>query len=526
MNLSVVIKKRDFSDPVGVPDVTFRPERYGWMAVGGPDFAEVAAAGEARGLWSLLNWLRAPIEITDQRDQAVWWGYINGVTVRTGAIEVGVSLTEMANRIAVTYSYVEPGSSGVGVRATTSWAQDDDSVSTYGTKELLVSRDSAYLDVAEAGRNALLAALKNPVPKVGILGGSSELSASLHCLGWWHTLDWTYLTRSAGLESHESGSGTQAVGEASGNQRVAQSFQISGSESWQASMVDVKLSKVMAEGDDVDDNVVVELCSDASGPGTVLASASLDGTLVGDSAGWWPFTLSPGTTELSPSTTYWLVVRRSGSVDSDNYYKVAVDEALGYASGAFRVYDCTSWGARSPDADMQFKVRGVEVTTTQIERAIDAEGQFLEGVDIVNASGMSSNPYRDGDTSALQVIRQLLENGTSNDNRLLATVTQDRVLKVYEEPDAPEGDYDTDLYVRSDGTPVDKWGNELLAHACPVAEWCALKDVIAATVNTSVLANPSPFYIERCEYDVRRQVWIPEPHGVASPWDVGQLDVG
>jgi hypothetical protein len=39
VKLDVTIKKRDFTDPVGFPDVIFRPERYGWMATGGPDFA-------------------------------------------------------------------------------------------------------------------------------------------------------------------------------------------------------------------------------------------------------------------------------------------------------------------------------------------------------------------------------------------------------------------------------------------------------------------------------------------------------
>ncbi|MFP4344258.1 MAG: hypothetical protein ACLFU8_06170 [Anaerolineales bacterium] len=360
MNLIVGLKKRDFSDPVGFPDLQFSPQRYGWAALGGPDFAEIAVAGEARGLWSLLNWLRAPVEITDERDVPVWWGYVDEIVVQVGAIEVGVSLRYMVNRVAVTYSYVPPGSSTVGTRATTGWVQDDDSVATYGTKELLDSRDGATAAAAEARRDAILARLKYPIPTARVLGGAETLEARLLCRGWWSTLDWTYYTNS----------GTASV-----------------------------------------------------------------------------------------------------------------------------------------------------ETSTQIDTIVTAEGAFFSGVDLVDASGISSSEYQEGDATALRVIRQLLEDGSSNDQRLLATVTRDRVLKVYEEPGSDE----VTLYLPADGRPQDGWGNEVLAHTCPVAQWCELKDVIPATVDSGVLAAPSPFFVERAEFDVRRQLWIPEPRGIPSPWEIGEL---
>ena len=92
MDLSVTVQNRNFTDPVAFPDVTFAVHRYGWAAVGGPDFAEIDAHGEDRALWSLLNWLRAPVEIRDARDQAVWWGYISSAEVSTGSLQIGVDL--------------------------------------------------------------------------------------------------------------------------------------------------------------------------------------------------------------------------------------------------------------------------------------------------------------------------------------------------------------------------------------------------------------------------------------------------
>ena len=324
MKLNVTLKKRDFTDPVGFPDVEFRPERYGWSAIGGPDFAEIAVGGEPQALWSLLNWLRAPVEITDERNEAVWWGYVNEVRVCAGAVEVGASLAQMTNRVAVTYSYIAPGTSTAGTRATTSWAQDDDSVSTYGTRELLNSRDGCSTDAAEARRDAILDRLKYPVPQVSVAAGSSELRATLYCLGWWHSLDWTYYTRAAGLESHEDGSDEQKVGEAGGNTKLAQSFQLTGGEAWDASSIAVKISKTGSPTD----TFYIDLCSDSSGsPGTVLSTGSQTGPNLPDSRDWLSLTLA-SEVPLSPSTTYWIVLRRSGAVDASNYVTVTVDEDL------------------------------------------------------------------------------------------------------------------------------------------------------------------------------------------------------
>ena len=45
--------------------------------------------------------MRCPVEITDERGTLVWYGYVAEVETRVGAITVGVSLDDMANKIAV-----------------------------------------------------------------------------------------------------------------------------------------------------------------------------------------------------------------------------------------------------------------------------------------------------------------------------------------------------------------------------------------------------------------------------------------
>ncbi len=65
-------------------------------------------------------------------------------------------------------------------------------------------------------------------------------------------------------------------------------------------------------------------------------------------------------------------------------------------------------------------------------------GEFLQGVIIENASGITTNPYKNGDSTALYELESLLLTGTSNSRRLLCEVTQNRYLRIYEEPIEPD----------------------------------------------------------------------------------------
>jgi hypothetical protein len=514
----VAFKQRDFSDALGFPEVAFVPRRYGWSALGGPEFATLTAFGPAHALWSLTHQLRAPVEVLDGRGTAVWWGYLASVTVRVGAITVGVSLDTLYNRVAVAYAHVAPGTTTAGTRATTAWAQNDDSVSRYGSKELLASLQSASPELAEARRATLLAQHRYPIPLVEqVAPGRGSLSATLRCRGWWATLGWTYYDRAAYVEEHTDDANTsdQTLGAAAGNTRVTQSFQLTAA--WTAYSVQVRLKAVESPGD----SVRLDLCADNSGaPGTVLDSVTVPASSLTTSYQWIEFALDP-LQDLAGSVTYWIVLRRTGGLDATNHYAVEVDEDLGYTSGQLRLYNGSTWVARTPDADVLFSVTGVEETTTQVATAVGDAGEFITAVDVVDASGVYSSPYRSGDDELLAVVGELLAGGTSDGRRLLTRVTRDRVLRVYEEPELDTGAIE--LFVNADGRPEDRWGNARLAHTCPVAQWCALKDVIPPTLSVSQMSDPSYFFVERAEFDVQQQVWLPEPRGVPSAWDLGQL---
>jgi hypothetical protein len=420
----------------------------------------------------------------------------------------------MFNRIAVAYSYVAPGSNTVGTRATTPWVQNDDSVSTYGQKEIRGSLDGATSAQAAAARDALLAQSRYPIPDIRPRGDSNELTATLECAGWWDTNSWRYLTRSAGLESYTDGSGVnQAIGAAAANARVAQSFVLGSSEPWSAYSVKINLR---TEGTPAD-NVIVEVCANNAGvPGSVLATATIAGSAVNSTSDWIEFVLD-ALEPLALATTYWIVVRRSGGVDAANHYVLQVAEAAGYAGGVLRLYNGATWGARTPDADAWFKVCGMQETTEQI-RYVLAINPFLTAVRIETGSGVYSSQYADGDGLLCERVEALLKSGTTNGRRLLATVTRERTVRVYEEPASGVNDY----LLTAQGDLQDSWELPQAKEKCTVGVWAKLKDVIPATVDTSKLADPSRMFIESAEFNAESLAYVPEPRSLQSVWELGQ----
>jgi hypothetical protein len=157
-------------------------------------------------------------------------------------------------------------------------------------------------------------------------------------------------------------------------------------------------------------------------------------------------------------------------------------------------------------------------TTHQIADVVNQSGQFLSGTDILDASGLSASEYRDGDSTAQDVLVNLLRTGTSSGHRLLATVTPDRLLRVYAEPLASS----VALFVNADGRVSDRLGQPLPEGALPAGGWLALKDVPVG----AHFAGASPFFVERAEYDVQRGALHWEPRGLPSVWELARIGDG
>ncbi len=433
-------QNRAFADIANDRELRLVVNSLEWDAIGGPVQASITAYGPEMNLWNLIEYLRYPVAIGDERDDLAWWGLVDEARVRVGAVEVGASLGHMSNRVAVAYSYIEPGSNVVGTRKTTAWAQDDDAVAEYGIKEWLSSASGLTDAAALARRAAILAQHKWPggaaqsfgMPRgrVRSSGAENSQSASLICRGWMSTLGWKYASvGSVAGPAYTATSTEQAFGNAAATTRVFQQVLV-GAQAINLLSIQVYVRKQAAPGD----NLVVGLYAlDANGvpTGSALASASTAGSGLGTSLAW--LNLAVTEMELAANTLYGLQVSRSGANDGTNYYAVGCNAALGYTGGYFRIWNGSAWVARGTDADMLFQlmVNNKVETTTQIRDLATVYGQWVTGIDVDAASTVFTGSYRDGDTTALQEIEELLQLGGANGRRLLAEMDRQRRLHVY-----------------------------------------------------------------------------------------------
>lgn len=346
-------QRRDFSEFLALPALHLRPVRWSWLDAGGPDYAEIEATGDIHSLWAALQLLRCPLTIRNGNGTPVWWGYVAEVAFAVGGVSFSVSLDAMKNRVAVAYSYVEPGTQDVGERRTTAWAEESDSIAEWGQKESLESVDGASTAQAESVRDTVLQQAK--FPRAVPAPTNKNAAAQIIARGWYATLAWRYY--------------------------------------------------------------------------------------------------------------------QNGNTDS------------------------------------------VE-TTQQIADIVSSVGEFFTGVDMVNASGIYSSAYRDGDSTALAEVEALLSG-------VRATVTPERILRIETEPASGDNDW----LLLPGGRFTTRLG-ALPEPGCAILGWTQLRGIVPASANLDYMAAPSPFYIEENEYDAESNTYHWRARGVASAWELTRLQGG
>jgi hypothetical protein len=416
--------------------LAFRVKGLTWAAMGGPKRAVLegrAAAGRV-DLAAIGGLLRAPVEIYGEDGQIAWWGLVWDVTIEDGAVGVKLSLDDLANRVRVAYGEMRPEVLGTGRRATTSWAEDVASQADYGVKEGQFELAVASAEQAESYRGERLASGARPAGKVSLSGAvrpGAGVKITVECRGWWETLGWKRYSQAAGLVENIgrmapecSSFGTLERGDLA--QKVVPT-----AGGWVAEVVWVSLRRMNYA---TSGRVTVSLCAGGDTPGSVLASATIEGnTLPVSNPGWTAFRLN-APVAMHEGWSFWIKIGESSGGSLTNYYRALVDTGIGYPAGELMGWDVASatWVGMA-SADLQFRVAGRMETGEQIRRMVES-GQFLTGVRVA-ATGLYTNPYRNGDRSALEEIEGQLKAGTSGNKRLFGQVTAERAVVVREQGD-------------------------------------------------------------------------------------------
>lgn len=523
--MNVIFKTRDFLSQAQPDGLEFKVRRYSFAAMGGPKAAEIEATGGELALWQLADLLRCPVEIDNDTGAAVWWGYVNEVEIMLNRVKVTFSLDDMANRVALAYEEMGAGETS-GVRETTAWADDAESQAIYGVKEILDSSDGTTATHAAADRDRLLQERKLPVMSIeGATGKRAEYKATLYCRGWWDTLEYKYcnVPLSLGFAYETARSTSLDLGSgASGYQKVDQSFR-TGANTLNAASVGLYLSKIGAPADTV--TVAIYSDSDAGFPGASLASGSLDASETTTDNAWVSVPLD-SEYELAANTTYYLQVGRSGADDSDNYFVLPYDNLAGYALGdlyASTDSASTDYSTITGDLPLRLYTDDIIETSQQVYSMLVMFGQFFRRVVMDIDSGISTESYRDGDGDAQFEVEKLLEMGTTDNVRMLASVDIGRTVTVYEEPGET---LETHYRVNKDFSLYDAYGAPLDKTTCPCAVWVRLGDVIPPGVGTQSVVAPATLFIEESEYNAASGELVIRPRGRRDVTDVESLRDG
>lgn len=499
------------------PDgLTFTVDRLSTHYQIGSKEATLTAQGALTDISALEQILRYGVEIYDSQGD-LWQGYVSAVKIQRGAMTLGLSLDDMANKVAVAYSYIAPGDNTTGYRKTTTWVEDADSIATYGTKQLLVSASGLTDEAAEARRATELGLRKYPVSMptfgaYGFLEGNALTTVTIECRGWFYTLDWKHYSEpTVNLVSWTTTStATQNVGNSAASTKILQQF--TPAQSVTALDVGVYVKKVGSPTD----NLKVDIFAlDASGipTGTSLGGCTLAGSGLTTAFAWYENQDLSKDVDCLSGVMYGLVYSRSGSVDSSNHYQVNLVAAGGYAGGAAKAFDATpsAWADLTGDIPFKIGCNNKVETSEQIRDIVTDCEQFFEGIYVENASGIYSGSFRNGDTTALEEVIELMNTGTSNGLPYCGLVDKFRNVWIFEQPTT------TAYLLTASGQvlttsdePIDPW-------RARAGVWYAIKDISSVSVTPVRVARIDRLFAETVEWNKGAKIPTIFPLGGDNP---------
>ena len=265
----------------------------------------------------------------------------------------------------------------------------------------------------------------------------------------------------------------------------------------------MKIDRVMVEAAKVgspSDDLGVRIYSDSAGSlntGGQLTAGTLAAANLTDSltAVWVPVT----TITLAPGS-YWIVVRRSGSNDGDNYYSVGMTET---AYGVCQMWTGLAWVAHAPGWYLKFKLWSVEDTGTMAEAMLSSAMQFMT-LSGGFTSGVNGYPTMDQRSILSDELDRLVGVGTATGARVLVDVSPDKVLRLKAQTSAVPGE--TLMLYTADGEKrlTDYAGSPWEPGLLPVGLWVKLADLDS---DIAAVGGLSPAFVEEAEYDAESGKW-------------------
>jgi len=510
----------EFKFPDGL---TFEVTSASYLAQGGCDRAAITVKGSHLSIVRLLEYIGYGIDLIDEHGDWRWGGVINVVRITRNGKTSGLTLDEMSNSVAIQYQH---GSDS----QTTDYLSDADSIARYGFTKQRLENLSKICSVTEAEhiRAMRLAQHKKPMAIPAEQGGSED-GATLECIGLFHTLEWTYIKQSDVLEKN-----TQNA-EAPGFDWMKNRLHVHDDNALYPGFAKLPFITQVAQKFTATQSFFVQgMTMYIGGVGPPLGGLKLSlwttypwsgGAKLCESAafvtGVADFVIAAPVsgTNIIAGTDYWIVAEcQSPYRGSGDFWVFGVDPTLSNSAYYYDL-DLSQWYAvagLSPftgwtNFNFLFRLYGGIEHAQQIANIVTtayATNPLLVGADISNSSGLSETPQIINPVQVSERVKQLLEAGTTNYRRLLARVTPQRTLKIYEEPSS---DYNNaPLHLRGNRL-VDRIGNPIRADPC--GQWCIDDDL---GYPAEAEPNPAFFCVDTAEWTPDGD-WRLTARGVVDP---------
>jgi len=496
---SFLIYSRDRTAIISDNGAKPRVNAMSWNIYGGPKDATATIYSPNRNtLYSFISTLGLDVEMWSDLASPVWWGFINEVSYRYQNIEIGYSLDDMTNAVQVWYTDVQTNQYTAGTQQRTPWQENADSIGFYGRKELI--DNVTGMDVTSATQRAVNILNKKVRPQ-GVFhsaDATESASVSLRMKGHFYKLNWRLALIPAGVgvtHGNITGIAAQSFGSSASSPYIMQTVTMTGFSN-RVLYVYVPIWKTGTPTDNVTLGIYA-VDTNHLPTGSPLVSASKSGSSLGATANAWDFFSISSGHELASGTEYALRFSRSGAVDASNYYNIGVNPALTYSDGIFRIWNGSSWVARSPDADMLFTFRVDSLIETS-QQIADIVRMFspLSGTKILDASGIKQHSFRKGDKYAMSEIIGLLDSGDVNGNLYTAIVDKDKLLRLAIAPPSTALNY----YIDGSGNLYPTGSGKIPALAPPYGVWGQVLDLIPTGLNISQVIDSDRFFVKESKW--------------------------
>jgi hypothetical protein len=429
MKYSVNISSRNFtghqlsSPKLDVLEMT-------WSTMGYCDKSKLRMYGSISSLLNFTKLIRCPITISNSKSEFVWWGFISKISIVYQNIKFTVDINDLYNSVIVSYTSPQ---SDLPVYAD---VEDNNSISEYGSKTLLINKTEISGDYASTLADYLLSVHKFPKTLIS-KSNLNDAALLIDCSGWFSTLGWSYYNYPHGFISNQEGPGTLQFAQSSTRREPGQVFLAN--DNLSLSSVEFKLSRYQATTRTLTARLYSTSGTPAA-PNTLLAtSTAIPATDIPDNGFAWikfnfatPYSLTAG--------TYYFISVRANLYSSTNYFYIRTDEDANYENGRgyywtgswvripFEVYDWWTYYYYYPD--LHFRLYFTCDPQYLLDYILSQSDQFFS---ITNSIAFNSyiSPYTPSYTNCLSSILDLLDLGARSFHPIFAHVDADRILTFY-----------------------------------------------------------------------------------------------